>query len=572
MTAPELDIDEGAVFDTSNNGIAAVADRPISAISTPPPVLDSAEYHAITGILNMTFSERISANVDLSKLHIRESGQSSGGVTLTGASARSVSGSTLTVNLADSQRIAVNILDIQQLDIDAGAVSGDAGTPIAAVADLPIAVTDPNQPPTADAGKDQTVTELVPVSLDGTASFDDDGTILAYLWEHTSGPSVNLSASDSPLPTFTSPQVTSDQQVVLTLTVTDNDGGRDRDTVTIFIDDDSTPPVLTSIVGQTFLGESFIADTIVFRVTFSEDVTGVDRGDFELSGTGTGSVSRVAPAFGSGAIYDVAVDVGTAGTFDLDLMSSGHDIRDKANNLLTDNVPETDSVLTVSPTSDHEFQSLSYAPTIRLVGNHNIDTSRGQGDATRGDRYVELGGVYVDKGATCYDHKVPISGYPPEKIDITSNVTVDTSLLNTSRTGLSYVTYSCTDDDGRTSAVSRYVVVSDRTPPEITAPAPAFSVTLPRTANGIYYIGDFGAPTAFDLSENMGFSLRFEYEASVDGVSVSLPKTIDTSDSNFGAILTGFREGTTVLTWTVSDIYRNQVTTTQDVTINVVDP
>ena len=564
MDTPQLDIDAEAILDTSGNPIAAAADQPISVTDRTPPVFSAATYTARTGILNMTFNESISDTVTLSGLHVRESDHTTGRVDMTGASSQSVSNSTLAVTLSPSQRDAVNAMYTPRLDIDAGAVSDIYDNPIEAAADLDI-----NQAPTADAGHDQTVGELAPVVLDGTGSFDNDSAILAYLWSHTSGPSVTLNATDTLSPTFTSPQVTSNQEVVFTLTVTDNDGGRDQDTVTIFIDDDSIPPALTSIVGQSNLGESFIADTIVFRVTFSEDVTGVDSSDFGLSGTGTGSVSSVAPVVGSGAIYHVIVNVDAGGTFGLDLRSSGHDIRDKANNPLTDNVPETDSVYTASPTLDHTFQSRSYSPTVRLVGSHNINDDPDQTDGTGGDPYVELGSVYVDRGATCYDRKVPTNAFLPVEIDMTSRVTVDTSQLDTSRTGLSQVTYSCTDDDNNTSTNSRLILVFDRSPPVITAPAPAFSITLPRTSNGMYYVGDFGAPTVFDFSVLDGKSLRFAYTGTMDGVPVHIPEKIDIDNLGPGAVLTGFHEGTTVLTWTVSDIYGNSVTTTQNVTINV---
>ena len=565
LGTPQLDIDAGAVLDTSANPIAAVADQPISVTDGTPPVFSAATYNARTGILNMTFNEPISDTVTLSGLHVRESGQTSGGVNMTDASSQSVSGNTLVVTLSPSKRDAVNALGTPQLDIDAGAVLDTSANPIETAAGLYI-----NQVPTADAGQDQTVSELVPAVLDGTGSFDNDGAILTYLWNHTSGPSVTLNATDIPSPTFTSPQVTSNQEVVFTLTVTDDGSSRDQDTVTIFIDDDSIPPALASIVVQTALGESFIADTIVFRVTFSEDVTGVDSRDFEMSGTGTGSVSSVAPVFGSGAIYDVIVDVGAGGTFGLDLRSSGHDIRDKANNLLTDNVPETDSVYTVSPTLDHEFTSRNYPPTVRLVGSHNINNGPDITDSTKVDPYVELGGVYVDKGATCYDLKRHADGSFPVYIDISSRVTVDTSQVDTSRTGLSEVIYSCTDDDGITTT-SRIILVLDRSPPVITTPAPAFSTTLPRTTSGIYYVGDFGTPTAFDFSVIDGRTLKYTYTGTMNGVPIPIPKKPDLSNLDSPVFLTGFREGTTVLTWTVSDIYGNKVTTMQNVTINVVD-
>src|SRR6185503_18332077 len=52
-----------------------------------------------------------------------------------------------------------------------------------------------NQPPTADAGADQTVDEGSGVVLDGAASSDPDGDTLTYSWIQTVGPAVSLSGA-----------------------------------------------------------------------------------------------------------------------------------------------------------------------------------------------------------------------------------------------------------------------------------------------------------------------------------------------------------------------------------------
>ena len=77
-----------------------------------------------------------------------------------------------------------------------------------------------NNPPVADAGNAQTVLEGSTVTLNGTASGTDGGT-LTYLWSHNSN--MNITFSDpSSLPTsFTAPQVDSDTTVTITLTVSD---------------------------------------------------------------------------------------------------------------------------------------------------------------------------------------------------------------------------------------------------------------------------------------------------------------------------------------------------------------
>jgi hypothetical protein len=54
---------------------------------------------------------------------------------------------------------------------------------------------------------------------------------------------------------------------------------------------DTTAPTVASIVRSNPAGETTSAQTLVFAVTFSEDVTGVDAGDFALSPGSTGGGS-----------------------------------------------------------------------------------------------------------------------------------------------------------------------------------------------------------------------------------------------------------------------------------------
>ena len=113
---------------------------------------------------------------------------------------------------------------------------------------------------------------------------------------------------------------------------------------------DTTAPTVTSIVRSNPAGETTSAQTLVFAVTFSEDVTGVDLSDFALSsdGTGTGSVTNLA---GSGSQYLVNVSAAQDGTYNLDLVSPGHGIADAANNTLSSPVPTgADHTYTVSTT------------------------------------------------------------------------------------------------------------------------------------------------------------------------------------------------------------------------------
>jgi hypothetical protein len=91
-------------------------------------------------------------------------------------------------------------------------------------------------PPIANAGQDQTVTEALSVSLDGTSSYPttSGATIASYAWTQTSGPTVGLNGANSPTPFFTAPS----QATTLTfsLTVTDSFGQvSSPDSVTITV-------------------------------------------------------------------------------------------------------------------------------------------------------------------------------------------------------------------------------------------------------------------------------------------------------------------------------------------------
>jgi hypothetical protein len=81
-----------------------------------------------------------------------------------------------------------------------------------------------NTAPTANAGDNQTVTSGVTVTLDGLQSSDPDGTISAFAWTQTAGPTITLSSTSVARPTFVAPQVVAATTLTFSLTVTDNRG------------------------------------------------------------------------------------------------------------------------------------------------------------------------------------------------------------------------------------------------------------------------------------------------------------------------------------------------------------
>ena len=104
-----------------------------------------------------------------------------------------------------------------------------------------------NEPPTANAGLDQRVDENTLVTLLGSGT-DSDGTIASYEWIQIGGTPVQLFGADTPNPSFTAPEVDSDEELVFELGVFDDAFGFAADTVTVTVLSTvvNTPPVASA--------------------------------------------------------------------------------------------------------------------------------------------------------------------------------------------------------------------------------------------------------------------------------------------------------------------------------------
>jgi hypothetical protein len=104
-----------------------------------------------------------------------------------------------------------------------------------------------NQPPIANAGPDQVVIDedrngSEEVTLDGSVSTDPDGTIVSFVWNED-----GLQIATGVNPTV----VLSTGKHSITLTVTDNEGLTDTDTVTIIVSPFNQPPIADAGPDQT---------------------------------------------------------------------------------------------------------------------------------------------------------------------------------------------------------------------------------------------------------------------------------------------------------------------------------
>ncbi|QIO24603.1 malectin domain-containing carbohydrate-binding protein [Haloarcula sp. JP-L23] len=168
-----------------------------------------------------------------------------------------------------------------------------------------------NQAPIADAGDDQTVDEGTSVTLNATGSSDPDGDQLGYTWTQTAGPDVSLSANDAQEPTFTAPEVSSDETLTFEVNVSD---GQDYDTdlvnVTVQDTDTATGEVVFAVNsgGNQYTatdGTVYAADkNFTAGSTYSIDsTTEINNTDDDLLYT----TERYGDPFG----YDVPVQNGT---------------------------------------------------------------------------------------------------------------------------------------------------------------------------------------------------------------------------------------------------------------------
>ena len=126
-----------------------------------------------------------------------------------------------------------------------------------------------NNPPTSNAGIDIIVNENETVTLSGSGS-DSNGSVSSYNWLQIAGTSVSLATSNTSSTSFNAPDITSDEEAVFELTVTDNEGFKTTDSITVSILNVNTPSV--SNAGENF--ESIQHDRLILNGSVSFDADG----------------------------------------------------------------------------------------------------------------------------------------------------------------------------------------------------------------------------------------------------------------------------------------------------------
>ncbi|ALO33366.1 hypothetical protein CMT41_00555 [Colwellia sp. MT41] len=98
---------------------------------------------------------------------------------------------------------------------------------------IAITINPVNSAPIANAGIDILITNGETVELDGSQSIDTDGNIVSYQWSFLNNQTLTIDNAESVMAGFVAPSVTANTRYELQLTVTDNQGATDTDTVIV---------------------------------------------------------------------------------------------------------------------------------------------------------------------------------------------------------------------------------------------------------------------------------------------------------------------------------------------------
>ncbi len=178
-----------------------------------------------------------------------------------------------------------------------------------------------NEPPTANAGDRQIVTEGMTVILDAIHSFDPDDGIAAYRWKQLQGPAVTLADDQSALASFTAP-ATGPEGASLTfeLTVTDAGGLQDTDTCLVSVEWVNTPPLADAGLDQ----QVDVGDPVYLDGSNSSDPDGQDLAAYHWRQLAGPPVELSDPTAAIALFQAPAVGLtGAAVTFKLTVTDSG---------------------------------------------------------------------------------------------------------------------------------------------------------------------------------------------------------------------------------------------------------
>ena len=322
MNTPTVYAVQNAVQDTRSNGNAAGSAAASVDTDNTAPTLTAQALDEHSGVLTLTFNETVkagSADVDLSKIHIRNGSGTTGGDPLTGATVTSTGNSAIvTITLTETQRQTAIGHATPHLRFDVGAVEDISGTDIAASSSsAPINAMQDNTAPTISSAAINENTSAWSVVFSETVSAGTaTGTVL---YVRNTGGGAYDSSTDVAL-AVTALSATSsgtlsetDRQKVIAMATptvyaalnavqdTRSNGNAAGSAAASVVTDNTAPAISSAAINE---------NTSAWSVAFSETVS---------AGTATGTALYVRNT--GGGAYDSSTDVALAVSSSTDTFS-----------------------------------------------------------------------------------------------------------------------------------------------------------------------------------------------------------------------------------------------------------
>ena len=220
------------------------------------------------------------------------------------------------------------------------------------------------------------------VTLSAEAS-DPDGNSMSYLWQQTSGDSVDIADSDQPEAYFTAPIVDTPVELGFALTVFDNLGASSTSSATVTVSDNLTPQVdagadqsVSSGVTVDLLGSASDADGSIVDIAWQQESGSV----VSLSSSSTLDTSFTAPSGNSSELtlafqLSVTDDRGASATDMVRITVAA----DEATTTIyrVDVAENSNGTIHVATTMDPEQESLTYSLSGTDADDFSIDSSSG---------------------------------------------------------------------------------------------------------------------------------------------------------------------------------------------------
>jgi alpha-tubulin suppressor-like RCC1 family protein len=270
---------------TDNNGLSGTATVTITVQAAPPPNTPPT----------VTAGSAQTIQLPTSSVNLMGTAKGNSGATISSTAWTEVSGP-VTATIANAGSLSTGVSGLTtagtyvfQLKATDNNGESSTATVTITVETASVPPPPPHIPPVADAGQSQTVTLPFPdINLDGSGSYDEDGTITTYSWVQVSGNGgVTIQGSSQAQAALYG---LTPGTYVFQLTVTDNDGATGSATVTITVNAAAVQAPVANAGADTTI--ALPADSVVLNGSGSTDPGGetLTYQWSEVSGPGTATL------------------------------------------------------------------------------------------------------------------------------------------------------------------------------------------------------------------------------------------------------------------------------------------